>query len=68
MNMLFSPFFHRPLYIDFDAMTLSGPFVDLAVRRLSSMSHNQREDVGWYYRDNSYWFEYGVEVRDISVH
>lgn len=49
------------LYIDFDAMTLRGPSADLAVRRLSSLSYNQIEDVGWYYKDNSYWCEYGVQ-------
>ncbi|KAF4079556.1 hypothetical protein AMELA_G00179440 [Ameiurus melas] len=49
------------LYINFDDMTLRGTFADLAVRRLSSLSHNQIEDVGWYYKDNSYWCEYGVQ-------
>ncbi|XP_060758931.1 zinc finger CCCH-type antiviral protein 1 isoform X2 [Neoarius graeffei] len=49
------------LYIDFDSMTLRGPFANLAVRRLSNLSHNQREVMGWYYRDNSYWCEYGVQ-------
>lgn len=58
--------FGRSLYIDFDAMTLRGHCAGLAIRRLSSESHNQREDMGWYYRDNSYWCEYGVQVRDIS--
>lgn len=62
------PIFDRSLYIDFDAMTLRGPSADLAVRRLSSLSYNQIEDVGWYYKDNSYWCEYGVQVRDIFVH
>ncbi|KAF5907974.1 poly [ADP-ribose] polymerase 12-like, partial [Clarias magur] len=47
------------LYIDFDNMTISGPFANLAVRRLSSMPYNQTEDIGWYYRDNSHWCEYG---------
>ncbi|XP_034168921.2 uncharacterized protein si:ch211-244b2.3 isoform X1 [Pangasianodon hypophthalmus] len=55
------------LYIDYDAMTISGPFAGLAVRRLSSVSHNQREDVGWYYRDNSYWCEYGVQGSSYST-
>lgn len=66
--MLFYPIFDRSLYIDFDTMTLTTPFAGLAVQRLSSLSHNQREDMGWYYRDNSYWCEYGVQVRDIFVH
>lgn len=67
MNMSFSPFFHRSLDIDFDSMTLRGPFANLAVRRLSNLSHNQREVMGWYYRDNSYWCEYGVQVRDLFM-
>ncbi|XP_060745201.1 zinc finger CCCH-type antiviral protein 1-like [Tachysurus vachellii] len=54
-----------PLYIDYDAMTinalLSTTFDGLAVRRLLSLSHNQREDVGWYYKDNNSWCEYGLQ-------
>lgn len=62
-------FFHfRPLYIDFDAMTLTAPFAGFAVRRISFLSHNQEEVMGWYYRDNSYWCEYGVQVQDVSAH
>ncbi|KAK3544632.1 hypothetical protein QTP86_019125 [Hemibagrus guttatus] len=49
------------LYINFDGMTISGPFQCLAVRRLSSLSHNQRENVGWYFRDKNYWSEYGIQ-------
>ncbi|KAM9467585.1 uncharacterized protein Hap1MRO34_014291 isoform 3-T3 [Clarias gariepinus] len=50
---------HGSLRIDFDDMTISGPFANLAVRRLSFMPENQTEDIGWYYRDNSHWCEYG---------
>ncbi|KAK2832449.1 hypothetical protein Q7C36_015911 [Tachysurus vachellii] len=54
-----------PLYIDYDAMTinalLSTTFDGLAVRRLLSLSHNQREDVGWYYKYNNSWCEYGLQ-------
>lgn len=61
--MLILTFFDRSLRIDFDDMTISGPFANLAVRRLSFMPENQTEDIGWYYRDNSHWCEYGVRVR-----
>ncbi|XP_046728528.1 zinc finger CCCH-type antiviral protein 1 isoform X1 [Silurus meridionalis] len=55
------------LYIDFDAMTLIGPYANLAVRRLSTMSHDQREDMGWFYRDNGFWCEYGEQGSSCST-
>ncbi|XP_058272553.1 uncharacterized protein si:ch211-244b2.3 isoform X2 [Hemibagrus wyckioides] len=49
------------LYIDFDTMAITGPFQCLAIRRLLSLSHNQRENVGWYFRDKNCWSEYGTQ-------
>ncbi|KAK1790563.1 hypothetical protein P4O66_014438 [Electrophorus voltai] len=49
------------LYIDFDAMTVRGPFAGLGIRREMLLSHNQTQEVGWYFKDNSYWQEYGTQ-------
>lgn len=49
------------LYIDFDAMTVSGPFANLSIRRNMFLSHNQKQEVGWYYKDNHRWCEYGSQ-------
>ncbi|XP_066523294.1 uncharacterized protein si:ch211-244b2.3 [Hoplias malabaricus] len=47
------------LYIDFDAMTVRGPFSGLCVKRQTFLTQNQSEEIGWYYRDNTQWCEYG---------
>ncbi|KAL7882849.1 hypothetical protein SRHO_G00005070 [Serrasalmus rhombeus] len=49
------------LHIDFDDMTVMGPFAGLGVRRQTFLSSNQSQEVGWYYKDNTYWCEYGSQ-------
>uniref|UniRef100_A0A8C2BIP8 WWE domain-containing protein n=1 Tax=Cyprinus carpio TaxID=7962 RepID=A0A8C2BIP8_CYPCA len=48
-----------PVYIDFDEMTVDGAVVNLGVRRNTLLSPNQKEVMGWYYKDNHRWCEYG---------
>ncbi|XP_043093066.1 zinc finger CCCH-type antiviral protein 1 isoform X2 [Puntigrus tetrazona] len=48
-------------YIDFDGMTVDGPLVNLRVRRNALLSPDQKEVIGWYYRDNQRWCEYGSD-------
>ncbi|XP_016342676.1 zinc finger CCCH-type antiviral protein 1-like [Sinocyclocheilus anshuiensis] len=51
-----------PAYIDFDEMTVDGPLVNLSVRRNMLLSPpNQKELIGWYYKDNHQWCEYGSQ-------
>ncbi|XP_030629475.1 zinc finger CCCH-type antiviral protein 1 [Chanos chanos] len=49
------------VYINFDEMTAEGPDDDLRVQRQLFLSHNQRQEMGWYYKDNRYWCEYGTQ-------
>uniref|UniRef100_A0A3B4ERC8 WWE domain-containing protein n=1 Tax=Pygocentrus nattereri TaxID=42514 RepID=A0A3B4ERC8_PYGNA len=53
--------FNRSLHIDFDDMTVTGPFAGLGVRRQTFLPFNQSQEVGWYYKDNTYWCEYGSQ-------
>ncbi|XP_062852585.1 uncharacterized protein si:ch211-244b2.3 [Trichomycterus rosablanca] len=54
------------LYIDFDAMTVSGPYADFRVQRKVFLSHNQTEDMRWYYKDNYSWCEYGTQGSSVN--
>ncbi|KAM9845708.1 protein mono-ADP-ribosyltransferase PARP12 isoform 2-T2 [Aulostomus maculatus] len=48
---------HGQVHIDFDELqSLNTP---LQVQRLSFLPQNQTEDVGWYFRDDQLWREYG---------
>ncbi|CAM4566999.1 unnamed protein product [Leuciscus chuanchicus] len=47
--------------IDFDEMTVSGPLRNLSIRRNTLLSPNQKQEVGWYYKDNHRWCEYGSQ-------
>ncbi|XP_035530374.1 protein mono-ADP-ribosyltransferase PARP12-like isoform X1 [Morone saxatilis] len=48
---------HGKVFIDFDKLQiLTGP---LKVQRLSFLPPGQTEDVGWYFRDDQLWREYG---------
>ncbi|KAI7789324.1 hypothetical protein IRJ41_007733, partial [Triplophysa rosa] len=49
------------LYIDFDAMTVSGICGNVLVRRNTFLSNNQKQEVGWYYKDNQRWCQYGAQ-------
>ncbi|XP_047431549.1 LOW QUALITY PROTEIN: uncharacterized protein si:ch211-244b2.3 [Mugil cephalus] len=50
---------HGQVFIDFD--TLQSLDAALKVQRLSFLSHGQTEDIGWYYRDDQLWCEYGSQ-------
>ncbi|KAI2665293.1 Zinc finger CCCH-type antiviral protein 1 [Labeo rohita] len=51
-----------PVYIDFDDMTVTGPLANgYSIRRNTLLSHNQKEVIGWYYKDNYRWCEYGSQ-------
>ncbi|KAG1953496.1 protein mono-ADP-ribosyltransferase PARP12 [Pimephales promelas] len=47
--------------IDFDQMTVSGPLRNLSIRRNTLLSPYQKQEVGWYYKDNHRWCEYGSQ-------
>lgn len=57
---------HRQVFIDFDKLetTTAG----LRVQRLSFLPRRRREAVGWYFRDDQLWREYGSQVRKIYIH
>uniref|UniRef100_A0A8C9YXS8 Uncharacterized LOC116060023 n=1 Tax=Sander lucioperca TaxID=283035 RepID=A0A8C9YXS8_SANLU len=49
----------RQVFIDFDQLqTLTAA---LKVQRLSFLPQGQAEDVGWYFRDDQLWREYGSQ-------
>ncbi|XP_073688941.1 uncharacterized protein [Garra rufa] len=50
-----------PVYIDFDEMIVDGPQNNLNIRRNTLLSYNQKEVIGWYYKDNHRWCEYGSQ-------
>lgn len=52
---------HRQVSIDFEKMQTRGAAV--RVQRLGLLPHGQSEDVGWYFRDDQLWCEYGSQVR-----
>ena len=61
--MSFSLCLHRKVFIDFDKLetTTAG----LGVQRVSFLPRGRTEDVGWYFRDDQLWREYGSQVRKI---
>ncbi|XP_034381698.1 uncharacterized protein si:ch211-244b2.3 [Cyclopterus lumpus] len=48
---------HKQVHIDFDK--LETQTAGLGVQRLSLLPLGQTEDVGWYFRDDQLWREYG---------
>lgn len=46
------------VFIDFDKMNAAQN-----VKRLSFLPQGQTEDIGWYFRDDQRWREYGSQVR-----
>nr|XP_040030040.1 uncharacterized protein si:ch211-244b2.3 [Gasterosteus aculeatus aculeatus] len=50
-------FIHTKVFIDFD--TLQTQTAGLRVQRLSLLPRGHTEDVGWYFRDDQLWREYG---------
>lgn len=59
MMMLFV--LRRPVVIDFDNLQTMNSA--MKVQRRSFLPPGQTEDVGWYYRDDQLWLEYGSQVR-----
>lgn len=53
--------FHRQVFIDFDTLQTNNPV--LGVQRRSLLPQGLTEEVGWYYRDDYLWCEYGAQVR-----
>lgn len=49
------------MFIDFD--NLQTTMSPLKVQRLSFLPLDQTEEVGWYFRDDDLWREYGCQVR-----
>lgn len=56
--------FHRVVFIDFDTLQANNP--GIKVQRLSFLPQGQAEDIGWYFRDDQLWCEYGTQVRKIA--
>ncbi|XP_037316189.2 uncharacterized protein si:ch211-244b2.3 isoform X2 [Pungitius pungitius] len=48
---------HTQVFIDFDELQTQTPGV--RVQRLSLLPRGHAEDVGWYFRDDQLWREYG---------
>lgn len=48
---------HGKVFIDFDMLQANNP--GLKVQRLSFLPQGQTEDIGWYFRDDQLWREYG---------
>uniref|UniRef100_A0A3Q3A7L4 Si:ch211-244b2.3 n=3 Tax=Kryptolebias marmoratus TaxID=37003 RepID=A0A3Q3A7L4_KRYMA len=47
------------VFIDFDTLQTNNPA--LRVQRLSFLPQGLTEDMGWYYKDDSLWREYGAQ-------
>lgn len=56
--------FRRVVFIDFDTLQANNP--GIKVQRLSFLPRGQAEDIGWYFRDDQLWCEYGTQVRKIA--
>uniref|UniRef100_A0A3P9MXK3 Uncharacterized LOC103459200 n=1 Tax=Poecilia reticulata TaxID=8081 RepID=A0A3P9MXK3_POERE len=52
------------VFIDFDELKTDNPA--LRVQRLSFVPQGQEEDIGWYFRDDSLWCEYGSQSSNMS--
>nr|XP_046234780.1 uncharacterized protein si:ch211-244b2.3 [Scatophagus argus] len=50
---------HGPVFIDFDKLQASNGA--MGVQRLSLLPQGQKADVGWYFRDDQLWREYGAQ-------
>ncbi|XP_071358314.1 protein mono-ADP-ribosyltransferase PARP12 isoform X2 [Trachinotus anak] len=50
---------HGKVFIDFDKLQTQN--THLKVQRLSFIPQGQTEDVGWYFRDDQLWREYGAQ-------
>lgn len=52
------------MFIDFDTLQANNP--GIKVQRLSFLPQGQTEDIGWYFRDDQLWCEYGTQVGKIA--
>ncbi|XP_008277102.1 uncharacterized protein LOC103355183 isoform X2 [Stegastes partitus] len=50
---------HGQVFIDFDQLQTTD--AALRVQRLSFLPQGQTEDIGWYFRDDQLWREYGTQ-------
>uniref|UniRef100_A0A669B0Y7 Si:ch211-244b2.3 n=1 Tax=Oreochromis niloticus TaxID=8128 RepID=A0A669B0Y7_ORENI len=50
---------HGVVFIDFDTLQANNP--GIKVQRLSFLPRGQTEDIGWYFRDDQLWCEYGTQ-------
>nr|XP_012773806.2 uncharacterized protein LOC101468779 isoform X1 [Maylandia zebra] len=50
---------HEVVFIDFDTLQANNP--GIKVQRLSFLPRGQAEDIGWYFRDDQLWCEYGTQ-------
>ncbi|KAK5848908.1 hypothetical protein PBY51_008594 [Eleginops maclovinus] len=57
-------FGHVKVFIDFDKLQTQN--ADLKVQRLSSLSPGQTEDIGWYFRDDQLWREFGSQCSNMQ--
>ncbi|KAK2859034.1 hypothetical protein Q5P01_003654 [Channa striata] len=53
------------VFIDFDNLQTTDPA--LKVQRVSFLPQGQTEEVGWYFRDNHLWREYGSQGPSMSA-
>ncbi|KAM4615662.1 uncharacterized protein ACJ7VT_010752 [Polymixia lowei] len=53
------------VYIDFDQMTSQNGAN--GVKRLTFLPQDQIEDIGWYFRDENLWCEYGSQSTNTGV-
>lgn len=54
--------YSRQVYIDFDQIEAQN--AAMGVRRLTFLPQGQSEDIGWYFKDNLIWREYGSLVSE----
>lgn len=54
---------HGPVVIDFDNLQTTNSA--MKVQRRSFLPLGQTEDVGWYYRDDQLWLEYGSQSANV---
>ncbi|XP_036978208.1 uncharacterized protein si:ch211-244b2.3 [Acanthopagrus latus] len=54
---------HGQVFIDFDKLQTTNSA--MKVQRRSLLRQGQTEDVGWYYRDDQLWLEYGSQSTSV---
>lgn len=61
--------FPRCLCIDFDLLQVKNltSSYPLSIQRIYHLPPGQMEDIGWYFKDNKAWQEYGLRVKKIPL-